>query len=597
MNLARHIPLPAAWEECQQRGWDWFDILLVTGDAYVDHPSFGVALIGRYLEAHGYRVAVLSQPRYDTATDFLQFPTPRLFCGITGGNLDSIVANYTGNGKIREKDAYSPGGNPWRSPEKNKNNRYRPDRASLIYSNLARSSFKETPIVLGGIEASLRRFVHYDYKQEKLRASFLTDAKADLLVYGMGERAVVATAQRCEKQLPLTGIAGSCERLTDQELYDRFPQFAGASVDEFLVLPSHAEILHDPDLFLKAEVAIDKQAREQSRRIILQRQQTHWLVQHPPAPLLSETELDALYSLPFSRMSHPSTPDVPALRMIEDSVTIVRGCSGNCSFCAITRHQGAIVQSRSQASIIDECRTIAALPGFKGTITDLGGPTANLYGTSCTQATCTRHDCLFPKICRNLHIDTTAFVDLLKAVSTLDNIKHVFVSSGLRMELLLQTPELLRMLLADHTPGAMKIAPEHSSEEVLRLMHKEDHELLKRFVRICRDMGNKMGREIHFVPYVISAHPGCTERHAGELAEDMAKLGLTISKFQDFTPTPGTLSTAMYVSGRDRTTEKPIFVARNVSQRMRQRRIVEERFHGRPAPGTLSSPLRKKKQH
>ena len=340
MTKSIHHPLPASWEECGKRGWTWFDILLVTGDAYIDHPSFGVALISRYLESLGYRVAILAQPRYDSAVDFAKFPAPRLFCGITAGNLDSLVANYTGNGKVRDSDAYSPGGNPWRSDDHDKNNRYRPDRPSLIYTNLARATFKGTPIILGGVEASLRRFVHYDYKQEKLRASILTDAKADLLVYGMGERAVAEIAGRCERQESLAGIAGTCERLTDAELANRYPPASRNEAAGCLELPNIAAILADESLFLDAELAIDKHARALDKTSILQRQQSQWVIQHPPAEPLSSAELDQLYLLPFSRQAHPSTPDVPALRMIADSVTIVRGCSGNCSFCAITRHQG-----------------------------------------------------------------------------------------------------------------------------------------------------------------------------------------------------------------------------------------------------------------
>lgn len=572
-------PLPVSWEECRKRGWKALDILLITGDAYIDHPSFGVALIGRFLEHHGYRVAILAQPHYDTTRDFLVFPAPRLFCGITAGNLDSIVANYSGNGKVRDTDAYSPGGNPWRSVDHNKNNRYRPDRATLIYANLAKAAFKHTPIVLGGIEASLRRFVHYDYKQNTLRASFLTDAKADLLVYGMGERTVLSIARKCETNESLAEITGSCERLTDSQMLERYPDWSEQGENNYLRLPSLSEIETDSRLFMKAELALDKHARADSRKIILQRQQIHWVVQHPASPSLSTDELDAVYALPYTRKPHPSTPHVPAYTMIRDSITIVRGCSGNCSFCAITRHQGATVQSRSIGSIVRECGNVAAMVDFKGTISDLGGPTANLYGTSCSIGSCGKKDCLYPALCKHLRINEKIFLQLLAEVAAIDTIRHVFISSGLRMELLLQTPALLRKLLTDHIPGAMKIAPEHSNDEVLRLMHKEPHQLLKDFVLYCRKLSRSMGRNVKFVPYVISAHPGSTEKHACELAEDMAKLDLNISKFQDFTPTPGTISTAMYVSRLDRDGETPIFVARNTQERLRQRKIIEQRFH------------------
>ncbi len=570
--------LPTTWEECRKRGFAELDILLVTGDVYVDHPAFGVALIGRILEQHGYRVAVLAQPRYDSPKDFLAFPEPRLFCGITAGNLDSIVANYSGNSKVREHDAFSPGGQPWRSAEKSRSNRYRPDRACLIYANLARAAYANCPIVLGGLEASLRRFVHYDYQQDKLRGSFLTDAKADLLVYGMGERPVLDIARRCAQGKPLHGIPGCCERLTQSQLLERYPDCFTQGRDAFLILPSFNDIQEAREHFLDAELAVDRHARAASTQVILQKQQSHWLVQQPaPSPLRTE-ELDALYSLPFTRRPHPSTPDVPAYRMIRNSITIVRGCSGNCSFCAITRHQGAAVLSRSVASIVAECTTLAAEVDFDGTISDLGGPTANLFGTSCALGSCRKRDCLYPEVCRHLQIDETGFIKLLDAVGSLDNVRHVFVSSGLRMGLLLRTPLLLRKLLADHLPGAMKIAPEHSCDDVLKLMHKEPHRLLQEFTRHCRALADTMGKRIRFVPYVISAHPGSTEEHASKLARDMSNLDLTVTKFQDFTPTPGTLSTAMYVAGRDPATRNTISVAKNAGARLRQRKIIEERF-------------------
>ncbi len=483
-------PLPISWEECRLRGWSYLDILLITGDAYIDHPSFGVALIGRLLESHGYRVAILSQPRFDSAEDFKTFPTPKLFCGITAGNLDSIVANYTGNGKVRDTDSYSPGGNPWRGNERSKTDRKRPDRASLIYTSLARSAFRDIPIVLGGIEASLRRFVHYDFKQEKLRSSFLTDAKADLIVYGMGEKAIVEIAHRCAQKTSLFGIAGTCQRFTDKELHeffpDDFPDKVIKSSQKFLVLPSWETIQAQPHHFLDAEIEIDKHLRAYSPRIILQRQQTHWVVQHPAPRPLSSIELDGLYGLPYTRRPHPENQEIPAFRMIKDSVTIVRGCSGNCSFCAITRHQGPAIISRSKDSIRKECQIISQMDNFNGTISDLGGPTANLYGTHCAIGSCKNRDCLYPKLCSNLRIDEDIFLELLDEVAKIDGIKKLFISSGLRMELLLRTPRLLKKIIQSHTPGSLKIAPEHTDDELLCLMHKESHNLLQRFIAECR---------------------------------------------------------------------------------------------------------------
>ncbi len=555
-------------------------MVLVTGDAYIDHPSFGIALIGRLLESHGYRVAVLAQPRYDRLDDFLKFGPPRLFWGISAGNLDSIVANYSGNGKVRTEDAYSPGGNPWRDGEPGKNNRRRPDRASLIYANLARAACKEVPIILGGVEASLRRFVHYDYKQQKLRASLLTDAKGDLLVYGMGERAVVEAAARLAAGQGLAGINGTCERLTEAEFRVRFPDLPPQGSEGCTLLPSWEAIQQDKRLFMEAERLVDSHARGCLPSLLVQRQQSAWLVQHPAAGPLTTAELDQMYELPYSRKPHPATPDIPAYRMICHSLTIVRGCSGNCSFCAITRHQGPIISSRSPESIVREARIVSGMDNFTGVISDLGGPTANLYGTSCKVGSCRRHDCLYPKICPNLQVDEQTFLNLLRDVAGIAGINHVFISSGLRMELLLKTPRLLQEIIRCHTPGAMKIAPEHTEEKVLALMHKESHQQLIDFLQQCRQVAAGLGKKIIFTPYLIASHPGCTARDTEAMAGKLAALDLQVKQFQDFTPTPGTLSTAMYVTGLHRDSNKPIAVVRNQSGRMEQRGLLERQMRG-----------------
>lgn len=616
------MPLPASRAECVSRGWDWVDIVLVTGDAYIDHPSFGIALIGRLLESHGYRVAILAQPRYDRLDDFLQFNPPRLFFGISGGNLDSIVANYTGNGKVRTEDAYSPYGNPWREGEQSRKNRYRPDRACLMYANLARAACKDVPIILGGVEASLRRFVHYDYQQRTLRGSILTDAKADLLIYGMGERAVVEAAARLDAGLGLAGITGSCERLTEAEFASRFPQIGSKSSsesrgqivfcqkprkkicplgpeksqhlssfvvpatgdggalsgDSCVLLPSWEAIQQDTRLFMEAERMIDFHARGRLPTVLAQRQQSGWLVQHPAAEPLTTVELDRMYELPYSRKPHPASVDVPAYRMIRHSLTIVRGCSGNCSFCAITRHQGPIISSRSPESIVREAKVVRNMDDFTGTITDLGGPTANLYRTSCKIGSCPRHDCLYPKLCPNLQVDEDAFLKLLRDVEKIEGVKHVFISSGLRMELLLKTPRLLREIIRGHTPGAMKIAPEHTEDEVLRLMHKESHQQLIDFLHHCRQVAAESGKKIIFTPYLISSHPGCTTAHTAAMTAKLRALDLPVKQFQDFTPTPGTLSTAMYVTGLDRDRDQPVPVSRNQSERKEQRGLLERQM-------------------
>ena len=576
MNKSNPLsPLPATAEECKTRGWHEVDIVLVTGDAYVDHPSFGIALIGRLLESKGYRVAILAQPRYDSNNDFKTFGKPRLFFGITSGNLDSIVANYTGNGKVRNKDSYSPDGNPWYGDKKEKKARRRPDRASMLYANLARSAYKDVPIILGGVEASLRRFVHYDYKQKKLRGSLLSDAKADLLVYGMGEQAVLKIAERLNKGLALTDIAGTCERLSENVFQER----PTGDEQESVLLPSWQEINQNTSLFLRAEKEIDAQARSYADKQLIQKQQSSWIIQHPQPPKLSTREMDSLYELPYTRCEHPAFPNVPAARMIQHSLTIVRGCSGNCSFCAITRHQGPAITSRGQESLLREAKLVSSMKNFTGTISDLGGPTANLYGVSCKIGSCKKHDCLYPKVCKNLQVDEKSFLSLLRKISSLPQVRNVFISSGLRLELLCSTPALFKEILRAHTPGALKIAPEHTEQEVLDLMHKESHEQLREFLKLGRKFGRELKKNIHFTPYIISAHPGCKESHTAKLAKTLQHLGLELRQFQDFTPTPGTLATAMYVTGLHRDTEKPIFVARKQSERMKQRQILERQLH------------------
>ena len=570
-NMTTHF-LPASRAEMKELGWNYVDVVLVTGDAYIDHPSFGVALIGRWLTAHGFRVAILAQPRHDGPADFTRFGPPRLFFGITAGNLDSIVANYSGNGKVRDKDDYSANGNPYFGKKRDKTERRRPDRATIRYTSLASAAYKETPIVLGGLEASLRRFVHYDYQQGKLRGSVLTDAKADLVVYGMGERAVLEIAERLRDGRDLHNIAGTGERLSNKAFQGRY------SAEKIQVLPNWQEIGRDKRLFLEAEQTIDQHARQLSQTPIAQQQQAMWVVQHPGAAPLNTEELDRLYALPFCRAPHPSAGDVPAFRMIRHSITIVRGCYGNCSFCAIARHQGPVITSRAPESILTEVKKVAGRKDFSGTISDLGGPTANLYGTSCANPKpCTRHDCLFPKICRHLRLDEKVFLALLQDAGKIAGVKHLFVSSGLRMELLLRTPKLLKQLLLHHTPGAMKIAPEHTEEKVLKLMHKPGADVLAEFLARCRKITTENGRETLFTPYFIASHPGCTTKDMEQLAAKAKMLGLSTRQLQDFTPTPGTLATAMYVAGLCRDTMKPIHVARTATERGAQRQALEQR--------------------
>lgn len=582
--------LPTTVEEMRALGWERPDIVLVTGDAYLDHPAFGVSLIGRWLEAHGYQVAILAQPRHDDQRDFLRFGAPRLFFGITGGNLDSIVANYTGNAKVRDVDNYSPEGNPYFGEIREKNQRRRPDRAVIRYAALARQAFPETTIILGGLEASLRRFIHFDYQQNRLRGSVLTDAKADLLVYGMGERAVLEAAKRLERGETLSGIAGTCERLTENAFRAR------ELITPSLPLPGWQEIEQEQSLFLQAELTIDRQARAQADQPLSQRQQALWVWQNRPAAPLTTEELDRLYELPFRREPQPGSLRIPAWEMIRHSLTIVRGCSGNCSFCAITRHQGVVTVDRSPASVVRELIELTGHSHFRGTVSDLGGPTANLYGTGCRLKNCQKRDCFAPELCKNLTIDEEKFLQLLKACQAVPGVKNLHVSSGLRMELLLKTPRLLAELLSRHLGGSMKIAPEHTDPEVLRLMHKPGSRLLPEFLALCRKLAAASNTRLHFTPYLIASHPGCTEAAMQNLATTIRREGLEVRQFQDFTPTPGTISTAMYVTGLDRDTGHPIFVAKNHNQRQAQRQVLEgitlrKKDHSEaPRPGQKQRP-------
>ncbi|MEN8258295.1 MAG: YgiQ family radical SAM protein [Thermodesulfobacteriota bacterium] len=561
--------LATSSDDLKEREWQWVDIVLVTGDAYVDHPSFGVALIGRLLESQGYRVAVLAQPRYDSPQDFKRFGRPRLFFGISAGNLDSIVSNYTGNAKVRDEDQYSPEGDPYFPGPRTKGNRRRPDRATSIYVNLAKQAYKDVTTIIGGVEASLRRFSHYDYQQQKIRGSVLTDSKADLLVYGMAESAIVEVARRLREKEELAGINGTCIRLSPQE----FSKFSFPY--QQLFLPSLHDISVDKKQFLAAELIIDKEARAASQKIIIQQQQSHYVAQMPPAQPLSPSELDALYALPFTRRPHPESGRIPAFSMIKDSVAIVRGCCGNCSFCAITRHQGPVIVSRSPESILVEVEKLASEQGFTGTITDIGGPTANLYGVSCEKGGCKKRDCLYPQICPQLVIDEEVFLKLLANVENIPGVKHLFISSGLRMELLLKTPKLLRNIINNHTPGMLKIAPEHTVDKVLGHMHKPGGPLLRDFVEACRKVKKQKGGKVALSAYLISSHPGCTLGDMQQLSRDLKKLNLPVRQFQDFTPTPGTIATAMYVSEADRD-GAPLYVAKNFKERQQQRECLQK---------------------
>jgi len=561
---ARSLALPVSRVEMQARGWDELDVLIVTGDAYVDHPSFGAAMIGRVLEAEGLRVGVIAQPEWRSPASLQVMGRPRLFCGVTAGNLDSMLANYTAARHKRREDDYSEGGIAGR----------RPNHAAVVYAQLARGAFPGLPVVLGGIEASLRRVAHYDYWEEKLRPSILLDAKADLLVYGMGERAVREIARRLRAAVvagtpaELAGIRGTA-RLLGAKAAALLP------LEGAVVLPSWEQLLADKLPLLKATRLVEAEQNPLCGRPLVQFHGARALLVEPPALPLGEAELDALYELPFTRLPHPSyTAPIPAHTMIRDSVTIVRGCAGGCSFCGLGLHQGKMLASRSENSILRELGRLAADPGFRGTVTDLGGPSANLYGCrngvddACRS--CRRPSCLFPGVCRHFTIAEEPAVHLLRTARAAPGVKHVFVQSGIRMDVALRTPTYLRELVRHHVSGHLKVAPEHLDPSVLRRMRKPGG-VFGPFLEAFRRESAAAGKEQYLVPYFISSFPGCTQEQMREVEGFLRATRWNLQQVQDFIPLPMTPAAAMYVAGVDYDTGEAIPVARGAGERQRQR--------------------------
>ena len=550
-NELRQPALPASRDELLARGWTQLDVLIVTGDAYVDHPSFGAAMIGRVLEAEGLRVGIVAQPDWRTPAALQAMGRPRLFCGVTAGNLDSMLTNYTAARHKRREDDYSEGGVPGR----------RPNHAAAVYAQLAKAAFPGLPVVLGGIEASLRRVAHYDYWEDKLRPSILLDAKADLLVYGMGERAVREVARRLDAAAgsgtaaDLSAILGTARLLGARAAADL--PLAGA-----VVLPSWEELGTDKARILDATRLVEAEQSPLCGRRLVQFHGSRAVVVEPPAPPLDEAELDALYELPFTRLPHPShTAPIPAFTMIRDSVTIVRGCAGGCSFCGLGLHQGKFIASRSEASILRELGRLAAAPGFHGTVTDLGGPSANLYGCrngvedACRA--CRRPSCLVPTICRHFKIAEEPAVGVLRSARRVPGVKHVFVQSGIRMDVALRTPAYLRELVRHHVSGHLKVAPEHLDPSVLRRMRKPAG-VFEPFLAAFRRESAAAGKEQYLVPYFISSFPGCTQEQMRAVENYLQSTRWNLQQVQDFIPLPMTPAAAMYVTGIDYETGEPI---------------------------------------
>lgn len=620
----------------RQLGWDSLDILLVSGDAYVDHPSFGIALLGRWLEAHGFRVGVVPQPRWEDAgkgvEDIGAMGRPRLFAGVSAGAIDSMLAHYTAFRKKRGDDAYTPGGKAGA----------RPNRACIVYTGLLRRAFPGIPVVLGGIEASLRRAVHYDFWTDSLRNPILQDSKADLLVCGMGESGILHIAQKARELLDggnggatlqgdafrkalvvacgkLPGIARMASRAEIEEQTRCGTQSARVlqsncapqSVrDPVTVLPSLDEMRETPFLFMQATLAMEKQAHTASG-IVAQPCGDRVLIINPPAPPLSQTEMDRLYSLPYSRLPHPSyngAGAIPAWEMIRTSITTHRGCGGGCSFCSLALHQGRHIASRSRNSVVREAQLIAAGPGggtgkvprWAGSISDVGGPSANMWQARCTLPAgknCARASCMHPEICPFFQVDQRKGVALMREIAALPGVRHVRVASGVRFDLALRDTEALYAYTSEFTGGQLKVAPEHTEDAVLRLMRKPGLAVFERFLEAFRSHCHKSGKELYTVPYLISAFPGCTEEHMRGLARWLRARNWSPRQVQCFIPTPGTVATAMFYSGAGQD-GAPLYVARTDRERLRQHHMLlggEDGARSRNAPrGRGGTPKRRR---
>ncbi len=554
-SLTQPSFIPMSKAEMDALGWDSLDILFITGDAYVDHPAFGVALLGRWLMAHGYRVGICAQPNWQNTDDITCMGTPKLYVGITAGALDSQLAHYTAFRKKRSEDSYTPGGKAGA----------RPNRASIIYANLARRAFPGVPLVLGGIEASLRRTTHYDFWSDSLRRSLLLDAKAHVLVYGMGERAVVEIADRCAQGLPLEYIDGTAwiQKSADIDYQYRY-----------IDLPTHEAMLNDAPLLMDVTLELEQHVHT-GQHYLKQDFDTRHLIIAPPAQGLSEQDMDTLYALPFQRAAHPSyTEAIPAEEMLRTSITSHRGCGGGCAFCSLALHQGRRIFSRSAHSLLDEARGMTKKKGFHGSISDVGGPTANMWQGSCTNPKrCTRSSCCFPKVCPFFVTPQEEHIQLLRQMKKLPGIKHVRVASGIRADIAAHEPHAIQAYTEEFTGGQLKIAPEHSESEVLDLMRKPALAVFEKFLANFQRYCQKAGREQYVVPYLMSAYPGCTTAHMQGLAAWLAQRNWKPQQVQCFIPTPGTIATAMYYTGLD-TQKNPIYVARSDAQRLQQHRIL-----------------------
>ena len=571
--------LPTTKKEVELRGWDALDVILFSGDAYVDHPSFGAAVIGRVLEAAGYRVAIVPQPDWHgDYRDFKKLGRPRLFFGISPGCMDSMVNKYTANRRLRSEDAYSPDGR----------HDARPEYPTIVYSRILRELFPDVPIVLGGIEASLRRLTHYDYWQERLRPSILCDAPADLISYGMGEKTILEIARRLDEGQPVSAL----HDLPQIVFLANRADIPGGISDQDIMLHSHEECLRDKRKQAENFRLIEEQsnmihAQRLIQPIAMPNSPQSLVVVTPPYPPMTTEELDASFDLPYTRQPHPKYKGkrIPAYEMIKHSVNIHRGCFGGCAFCTISAHQGKFITCRSKESILREVQQVTQMPDFRGYLSDLGGPSANMYGMkgrnikACEK--CKRPSCIHPQICPNLDTNHSALLDIYRAVDALPGIKKSFIGSGVRYDLILHhskdeatnraAMDYARELITRHVSGRLKVAPEHTSDRVLRLMRKPSFQLFYDFKRIFDRINQEEHLNQQLIPYFISSHPGCTESDMAQLAEITKKLNFHLEQVQDFTPTPMTVSTETWYTGYDPYTLEKVYSAHSPKEKLAQR--------------------------
>jgi uncharacterized radical SAM protein YgiQ len=564
--------LPTTQKEVELRGWDCLDVILFSGDAYVDHPSFGAAVIGRTLEAMGLRVAIVPQPNWqDDGRDFKKLGRPRLFFAVSAGAMDSMVNKYTANKRLRSEDAYTPDGRTDR----------RPEYPSVVYSTLLKKFFPDVPVIIGGIEASLRRLSHYDYWQDKLLSSILIPSQADLLVYGCGEKPLAAIVSALQKQKQPVDVFSSIPQAVFIE-----KDYKKATGD--IVLHSYESCLKDKRLQAENFKHIEEESNRMKSNRLIQKTGDGWVIVNPPCPPMTSEEIDACYDLPYTRLPHPKYKDkrIPAYEMIRHSITIHRGCFGGCAFCTISAHQGKFIASRSQGSILKEVKAVTEMPDFKGYISDLGGPSANMYQMTGIDPeicdACKKPSCIFPKICRNLHADHRPLVELYLAVDKVHGIKKSFIGSGVRYDLLLHPHEngewnksardYTQELICNHVSGRLKVAPEHTSHTTLQCIRKPDFSVFLQFKKIFDKLNREENLNQQLIPYFISSHPACTEKDMAELATIVKKLNYYPEQVQDFTPTPMTLATEIYYTGLHPYTLQPVYTAKTREEKLNQRK-------------------------